>query len=428
MTEAAIANLDDERLIRDGEAAVDLYNRDLQNARARIMPMALGLLAAKRKYPATQDFGDWLQTSSYREIGPEDRAALINIGKEEKLCSELIKSTSLTSPRLFWEWARECKTALSVENIKNEAGVSSLYDTKSTEHLHQSAKTQETSTESRPVEQSAVSEKPPQHLQLKKGHRLSGWPRAEEIISLYQHSKTRGTISRLADLHNGKQVWKLMAQALDAGLLRSNNIVIEAITARLLFPHDISGRSARFLHTYDLTKPAGRKAFEADLLPRMIANKDALLAAPDDIEDILNRARRQQQSEQKEAIVAERVNKALAALPSDESEVIMFGKRMWPIVEGETIGAYDFRTLQVAVWKFTDLNRWMHRDSPLTRAINIRNSTKWDRHFIGELLKDSADLRFKIDRIYQLVHAITQLMTENPDGECKEPLTPLVLG
>ena len=197
-----------------------------------------------------------------------------------------------------------------------------------------------------------------------------------------------------------------MTQALDAGLLRSNNIVIEAITARLLFPHDISGRSARFLHTYDLTKPAGRKAFEADLLPRMIANKDALLAAPDDIEDILNRARRQQQSEQKEAIVAERVNKALAALPSDESEVIMFGKRMWPIVEGETIGAYDFRTLQVAVWKFTDLNRWMHRNSPLTRAINIRNSTKWDRHFIGELLKDSGDLRFKIDRIYQLVHTI----------------------
>jgi hypothetical protein len=80
------------------------------------------------------------------------------------------------------------------------------------------------------------------------------------------------------------------------------------------------------------------------------------------------------------------------------------------------------------VWKFTDLNRWLHRESPRSRAINIRNSTKWDRHHIGELLKDSGDLRFKVDRIYQLVHAIAQLMDQNPEGECKEPLTPLVLG
>ena len=418
MTEATVTQLNDERLIREGEAAVDLYNKDMKNARARIMPMARGLLAAKRKYPATQDFGDWLQTSSYREVEKDDRAALIKIGEHGAFAERFMRQTALISPQTILN---------AIEDLTPTS-----YDTKSTHHLHQLAETQETSTESRPVEQSAVSEKSSQHLQvtpkLKKGHRLSDWPRAEEIISLYQHSKTRGTITRLATLHSGKQVWKLMVQALDAGLLRSNNIVIEAITARLLFPHDVSGRTARFLHTYDLTKAVGRKAFEADLLPRMIANKHALLDAPDNIEDILNRARRQQQSEQKAVIVAERVNKALAALPPDESEVIMFGKRMWPIVEGETIGAYDFRTLQVAVWKFTDLNRWLYRESPQSRAINIRNSTKWDRHFIGELLKDSGDLRFKVDRIYQLVHAITGLMERNPDGECKQPLTPLVLG
>ena len=368
----SVANLADERLIREGEAAavqylaakkrIDAMSSTVQHAVAlrqaldewqaagewwieKTLALSMVLTAARDACGKDdRSFGAWLAENGCDDLGRHTRAAFINMGMHIELARKILETTERKSIELIWE--KELRPL-----IYPSARIDQPVD-------HQIAQQPQTATESRPAEQSAVSEKPSQHLQLvpklKKGHRLSDWPRAEEIISLYQHSKTRGTITRLAALHNGKQVWKLMTQALDAGLLRSNNIVIEAITARLLFPHDISGRSARFLHTYDLTKPAGRKAFEADLLPRMIANKDALLAAPDDIEDILNRARRQQQSEQKEAIVAERVNKALAALPPDESEVIMFGKRMWPIVEGETIGAYDFRTLQVAVWKFTD--------------------------------------------------------------------------
>jgi hypothetical protein len=33
---------------------------DTKSARTRIIPMALGLLAARRKFPADRDFGDWL--------------------------------------------------------------------------------------------------------------------------------------------------------------------------------------------------------------------------------------------------------------------------------------------------------------------------------------------------------------------------------
>jgi len=93
-----ITNLDNQRLIREGEAAVDLYNKDIRSARARIMPMARGLAAAKREYPATQEFRDWLQTSSYRELGPNDRAALIKIGKNEEFATSFMRTTSLTSP------------------------------------------------------------------------------------------------------------------------------------------------------------------------------------------------------------------------------------------------------------------------------------------------------------------------------------------
>ena len=116
MTAPAVSNLSDERLIREGEAAVDGYNKDLRTARARIMPMARGLLAAKRKYPATQEFGDWLHTSSYREIGDTDRAALINIGKHEVFAEKFVRTTSLFSPGSIWDAIAELQPTSRLGN------------------------------------------------------------------------------------------------------------------------------------------------------------------------------------------------------------------------------------------------------------------------------------------------------------------------
>jgi len=45
-----VASLDDERLIRDGENAAEAFAK---SGRENILPMVRGLLAARRKYPAT---------------------------------------------------------------------------------------------------------------------------------------------------------------------------------------------------------------------------------------------------------------------------------------------------------------------------------------------------------------------------------------
>jgi len=84
-----VTNLEDERLIREGEAAVEGYTKDLDSARRRIMPMARGLCAAKRKHPATQEFGNWLQGSPYQKLGHTDRAALIQIAEHEEVAGSL---------------------------------------------------------------------------------------------------------------------------------------------------------------------------------------------------------------------------------------------------------------------------------------------------------------------------------------------------
>jgi hypothetical protein len=115
--------LDDERLIREGEAAVSAYNKNINTARARIMPMARGLLAAKRKYPATQDFGNWLQTSSYRDIEKDDRAALIKIGEHDDFAVEFVCTTNLISPRTIWNAIEELLRPTSHDANSDEEGI-----------------------------------------------------------------------------------------------------------------------------------------------------------------------------------------------------------------------------------------------------------------------------------------------------------------
>jgi hypothetical protein len=363
-------------------------------------------------------FGVWLADNNCDDLGRDARAAFIHMGEHIELARDVLRLTERKSIELIWE--RELKPIVDQRHLSERSDTSVV--------VHNIVPDSETATVSPEKSETTVSDKAPKErfspVQPRETDPLSDMRRVGEVFAIFTQQNTRGTLRKLKGKHSLGQIWKLILTALDAGLLQPTHTKIEQPNLRFLFP--LAG--GRYCGKFDLTDTKTREHVRDVLLPLMIQHKDVLFANPDGMEQILEGAQRKQVADQRAATVQQRTVKALATLPSGESEVIMFGKRMWPIVEGETIGAYDFRTLQVAVWKFTDLNRWMHRDSPLTRAINIRNSTKWDRHFIGELLKDSGDLRFKIDRIYQLVHAITLLMTENPDGECKEPLTPLVLG
>jgi len=379
----------------------------------KTITLALKLKAARDACISDVIFHVWLDKNGFGEdvLSKNVRAALINMAKYHEVSRKILQLTDRRSVELIWD--KEIKPIIDFM-------VSERSETEP--KTQPSSNTQETAPPAPENSEPAPQQEPQARGEIKPGPKsgLYGRPSADKISQVFlNRSKTRVMLGHL----NGP-TWKLLLQAYEGGLLPiPTEATIHKQTARIFFPYG----SERYLNGFDLTSRTGRTA-AVDLLAQMIAHKDDLLAEPERVEAILTNKQQARKAEQKAAVVQERATKALAALPPDESEVIMFGKRLWPIVEGETIGAYDFRTLQVAVWKFRDLNCWMHRDSPRTRGINIRNSTKWDRHFIGELLKDSGEVRFKIDRIYQLVHALCSLMEQNPDGECREPLTPLVLG
>jgi hypothetical protein len=64
-----------------GETAARAFMLGTKKLKQHIEPMALGLAEAKRRYPNTNHFGEWLKNSPYVELNKDDRAALIRLGK-----------------------------------------------------------------------------------------------------------------------------------------------------------------------------------------------------------------------------------------------------------------------------------------------------------------------------------------------------------
>jgi hypothetical protein len=89
-------------LVAIGEAAALDFVRDSKKLKEHIEPMALGLAEAKRRYPKTNYFGEWLKASPYAELSHQDRAALIKLGQNwsDELATRLIELDSY-SPELI---------------------------------------------------------------------------------------------------------------------------------------------------------------------------------------------------------------------------------------------------------------------------------------------------------------------------------------
>ena len=100
-TAIAEAELDDDELIRRGEELVQPFLSDLASAHSRIVGLAKGLAAAKRKYPNTARFGAWLASSPYNELGDTARAALIKLGEHEAEAEPILRTTKSASPELI---------------------------------------------------------------------------------------------------------------------------------------------------------------------------------------------------------------------------------------------------------------------------------------------------------------------------------------
>jgi hypothetical protein len=415
MITATITVLDDERLIREGETAVDGYNKDLNSARQRIMPMARGLLAARRKYPANQGFSDWLHTSSYREISHQDRAALIEIGEREWFAEKFIRTTFLTSPRTILEAITELMP--SYHSGKTPPG-SATFPTP-----QEPAPQPEQSPDAKTgiVEKiGAASNK----TQIKRDHPFYGLPRAEEVTAAYPGNHIRKAMG--AALKNNRirtGLWQLVLDAFDAGFLVHSPPDAHMVDIRILLPQTPRAIAQR----YPLDKKPGVDQVMT-IWPIVMTERGTLLANPADLDEVI----RAREVALQAAALSERnakvLEKARAAMQPGETEVEMFGERFWPRTD---VVEYDYGQLATAAFFFDELDRMARlmgnsEQSPKSRSMTVRHALKWLLHYMSTLPQTAE--RQKIKRVIQLVDQISRAMERNPTAESRFPLRPNIHG
>jgi hypothetical protein len=250
---------------------------------------------------------------------------------------------------------------------------------------------------------------------VKRNSPFYGRQRAAEVYAIYTNAKTRHHVGTVLKQRGGADLWPLILDAIDGGVLAQTDLYTHhrsPASLRLLFPW--MPPNNRYALEFDLANPRHRQMIRDDVLPIAIANKKAIMANP----DLLERLVYDERQRRKNAVLNE---KALASLKPDEAHVIMFGTRLWPQLDTKG-GAYAYDQVVTAVCWFRHLNDCMTGD-PHSRAIQIRQSTRWIADFVNRHVKD-ADLRWKLKQVFQLVHSASVALENSPSAECRVPPYP----
>ena len=281
---ADISSTDDERLIREGEAAVEGYILDLDSARRQILPMARGLCAARRLYPATQAFGDWLQGSPYQRIGQTDRAALIKIGAHEELASQFLRIIPLVSPRAIWDRIKASPSS-SISRVGRSRNSPSAPGP-AAEGSPENTGTLPAPVIA-PVPPAPSPASPSTNSRMTARCKFAEAPRAEEIYEIFQHKEARATLARIWCGKRGKEIWDLLVTAFDAGLLVKNDRAFSTASMWLLFPSTSAVKPYND-SLQNLQAPGADLHYLRNvLLPLMVDCRDKLMADPERPVEIL---------------------------------------------------------------------------------------------------------------------------------------------
>jgi hypothetical protein len=112
-------------------------------------------------------------------------------------------------------------------------------------------------------------------------HPFHGRKRGEEVAAIYCNHKTRTMIG--AAINKRKEIWPLILQVLDAGLLVPTEGVMKHSNLGILFPNATLG----FRQRYDLTNRLDFQAVTNEIMPAVLANREAIAAEPERIEEII---------------------------------------------------------------------------------------------------------------------------------------------
>jgi hypothetical protein len=261
---------------------------------------------------------------------------------------------------------------------------------------------------------------------LSKQSPFYGVERGEEIAGTYRAHDTRAAVGKAIHSRGGKEVLSLIHEAIDSGILKPTGAATKKPTLRVLIPDG----PVKYCAQFNLMKQKQRAHIRDVLWPIVLANKEAVIANPGNLEAIVNGHKHKQVT----AIAAamreeETARKVVESWRSGEHECIMFGVRLWPRMDNH-FGSYDYDQVRAAAWYFRDFNEWMSQSRigqlPGSRAIYARLSVKWFGEYLVRAY--SVNEREKMQKVFSLVRTIAGLLDKAPDAECIYPVSPKVEG
>jgi hypothetical protein len=393
---------------------LDDNDDDRQKWIERTLRIASRLAEARACFKSNKEFSYWMVDAELERISPDDRVALLGMAAHAELARIVLSETT----RWSWQWIWREEIEPRLRHVTKIADVSpNRAETAPISAIAANPAPEPSTFPDRPSV-------PPAKVAVPRRSPFYGLPRAEEVYATFTDSRTRSTIGVAIADHGGKEIWSLILCAIDHGFLTPTDMTLAKVTARILFP----AMPRSWCQKFDLTNTKIRIRVRDILMPAAIANRDAILAAPNRIEEILEAHMRQQAMVVRQADDEQRSAAAVHRLPSAECEIVIFGERLWPRADNAT---YDFDQLRCAVWYFRDLNTWLSgsRDGANvgSRALILRLTTKWFGEYVPRAFANSQD-QAKIRRVFTLIDSLTRLLEQNPHGECKWPPTPTAEG
>jgi hypothetical protein len=403
-----VEHLDIERDWHDGLKAIDEQYEEAEASRQRWLRIGKGLLAGRLKCPATRDFGKWLDSTGYRVLSTNERQDAVWVAVNSELVMPALRESRVAYPSRVRRHVRENMRAIYVQCQDNLPGTAGAVPGQIPANEAE-----------KPAAASVLQITPPLASQRAVIGKL---PRGDEVYAIFASRQSRAMLGRVCRKGSaGKEIWDLILVAVDNGFLAQTNIRVETVTARVLFPN-----SPRvWWQKFNLTNQKHREHVRDVIMPAAIANKEAILKSPREIDRIITEHLKATAATVQKEAAEKKVVAAIKALPAREREVIFYGERMWPVVNP----TYDFDQLCAAIWSFQDLNRWLLQtpdNSVGSRGRIIRFTTKWMQEYINRMVPSEAGSRIK--KIYLLIDKLSRALENNPHGECRVPPPPHIEG
>lgn len=389
------------------------------------LAVAANLAEARRHFTDNRLFSIWLAENDLAKLSENDRAALISMAANLiTLRAVLIEQPEKLHPITIW---RKCADRFNLGQVsKNEPSPPKIVNRPEPTPIP-------LPVESAPAEPavSVVREGPkPKPENLNTRSPLHGLPRAEEVAAFYLETATRATLGKVFRTRGGRSIWDLVLAAIDGGVVTPTHAVIRPspptaltmINLRLVLPDAALPYAMR----YNLLKSNDRKVVAEDILPAAIANREAYLANPEDLERIVARHGKPDPATIR---VARQEAAMRRAADAGQQRIVVFGELMWPHEQG----LYDYDQIRCAIWVFKDFRAIFHAppgQHPGSQADYIKVSMIWLNQYIARIQVSEPAERHthKMLRVLALLHKIADLMQRNPTGECVFPYSPKVEG